>query len=256
MKRPFENIWKSYDELAWTDSILCPPEAASEEAELFCRLLNEHARQPVETVLHLACGAGIFDFTFKRHFQITGADISEQMLKEARRLNPEIHYHQGDMRYLNLHAEFDAVCIPDAIGYMSSIKDLRKAISTAMDHLKSDGTLLIAAQVRERFQENNFVYSGSRGNVEITLFENNYIPKHEKDIYEAVMMYLIREHGALEIVTDQHILGLFSRDLWYHLFDEFQLDVTEEHLDHLYDQYVLEGGTYSTTVFLCRRKQE
>jgi len=40
--------------------------------------------------------------------------------------------------------------------------------------LKPGGVLLIVANIKEEFRENNFVYTGSKGDVEVTIFENNY----------------------------------------------------------------------------------
>jgi SAM-dependent methyltransferase len=243
--------WASYNELAWTESILAPLEAFSEETETYCRIIKESAAIPVKTLMHLASGAGVNDYTFKKHFEVTGVDISPGMLEEARKLNPEVTYHKGDMRSVELDATFDCVAIPDSIGYMTTAEDLRKTLRTAKRHLKPGGILLIVAHTKEEFRGNNFVYSGSRGETEVTVFENNYIPDAEGDTYEATMVYLIRNKGELEIATDLHILGIFSLSVWHQLLEELGLQVKEMRMDNLYDEYLLEAGEYPLTVFVC-----
>jgi hypothetical protein len=50
----------------------------------------------------------------------------------------------------------------------------------------------VIANIAERFSQNNFIYTGSREDIEITLIN------------------LIRRKGKLEIYSDHHILGLFK----------------------------------------------
>ncbi len=57
----------SYNELAWTNHIIAPPEDYVEKTGTYCQLISENAVIPVKTLLHLASGAGINDFTFKKH---------------------------------------------------------------------------------------------------------------------------------------------------------------------------------------------
>lgn len=117
------------------------------------------------------------------------------MLKIARKRNTEAAHFCGDMRTVRLKKCFDAVAIPDSIGYMSTLKELRSAIRTAMHNLKPGGVLLIVGLVREDFQENSFVYKGSKGEVEVTTFKNNYAVKPRRATYEASIVYLIRPPG-------------------------------------------------------------
>jgi SAM-dependent methyltransferase len=79
------------------------------------------------------------DGIFKRHFTVTGVDISLGMLNKARIAHSDIEYLEGDMRTLRLNRQFDAVIIPDSIDYMASRDDLQQAIQTAVTHLKTEG---------------------------------------------------------------------------------------------------------------------
>jgi SAM-dependent methyltransferase len=243
--------WISYKELAWTEPILAPPESCSEEIENYCSLIKKHSQIEPVTLLHLACGAGSFDHTFKKHFKVTGVDLSVGMLNVARGINPEIEYLEGDMRSVNLGRLFDAVVIPESIGYMTTVDDLRKTISTAKDHLKPGGILLIVAHMKEEFQDNNFAYTGRANDINITVFENNYVLNPPGDMYEATIVYLIRRAGELKIYNDRHLLGLFTTNLWMELLSEQGLEVKRFSLNELYDSYILGEGEYPMTMFVC-----
>jgi len=122
--------WRAYNELAWTELIIAPPEEYVEETEIFSRVIKENSKIKPKTLLHLGCGAGGHDYTFKKHFKVTGVDLSSGMLEIARNYNPGVTYLYGDMRTVKLSECFDAVAIPDSIGYMMAVEDLHSAVIT------------------------------------------------------------------------------------------------------------------------------
>lgn len=246
-----KNKWKAYSELAWTESLVYRPAEGLEEVELFSKLIKENSKRRTETLLHVGCGSGIYDYTFKEHFKVTGVDLSEEMLEIAKKRNPEVVYHHGDMRTIELKEKFDAVVIPESIGYMTTSIDLKKAIKCANKHLNPGGVLLIVANLKESFKENNFVYTGRKGDIEITIFENNYIPPDNDSIYEATIIYLIRDKGRLETYTDIHTLGLFDKKTWQSFLKAEGFEIKETKEEHFYDEYLLEKGEYPLHIFIC-----
>lgn len=246
-----KNKLKAYTDLAWTESLVYPPAEGFKETELFINLIKENSRGNTETLLHVGCGSGIYDYNFKKHFKVTGVDISEKMLEIACERNPEVDYHHGDMRTIELGKIFDAVIFPESIGYMTTTTELKKAIKCANKHLKPGGLLLICTNLKETFKSNNFVYTGGKEDIEITIFENNYIPKDNDSIVEATIIYLIRNKGKLETYTDIHILGLFDKKTWYSLLKEEEFEIKEKREDHFYDENLLEEGEYPLHIFVC-----
>ena len=248
--------WLAYNDLAWTDQIISGPDDYSEETELLVKAIREHSSCKIKTILHLGCGAGFSDHTFKKHFTVTGVDISHRMLDIARKVNPEVTYHHGDMKNIELGELYDAVVVPDSIDYMRSEDELLAVLATANKHLKPGGMLLIVGHPAERFRQNSFVYTGSNQDVEITIFEHNYIPAHPGTGYEATFVYLIRRHGELEIYADRHFLGLFKLQTWLALFDKAGFEnLVQINMDHTYDRFTMAEGRYPQLVFICSKPQ-
>lgn len=247
------STWISYNDLAWTEDWLANPSDYEEEALVYVDLIKRTAPEPPRTLLHLGSGAGGHDWVFKRHFTVTGVDISLGMLNKARIAHPDIEYLEGDMRTLRLNRQFDAVVIPDSIDYMASLDDLRQAIQTAVTHLKTGGVLLVVAKTEETFQNNNFAYTGEKNGVHVTLFENNYINPFLSNTYEATFVYLIRKQGELTIHTERQVLGLFSQATWEKLFNDAELTMQKTRLDGIYDQVLLGEGEYPLTIFVGRK---
>jgi SAM-dependent methyltransferase len=246
--------WLAYSDLAWTEHIIAPPDEYTEETELLVNTIKQHSKIDLKTLLHLGCGAGGNDYTFKRHFKVTGVDICENMLGIARDLNPEAVYHHGDMRTIELGECFDIVVAPESIDYMRTENDLHSAMMTAQKHLKPEGVFLVVANTAERFSQNNFVYTGSRDDIEITLFENNYIPQYPRTTYEATLIYLILRKGKLEIYNDRHILGLFKLETWLELLKKAGFDtINQISIDQAYDRFMVGEGKYPRSIFVCSK---
>jgi len=137
---------------------------------------------------------------------------------------------------------------------MRTEDELYSAMMTAQKHLKPGGIFLVVANIAEQFRQNNFVYTGSQDDIEITLFENNYVPAYPGTTYEATLVYLIRSNGKLEIYNDRHILGLFKLETWLNLLKRAGFDIINQiNLDHGYDQYIAGEGKYPRLMFVCRK---
>ncbi|MFQ5883968.1 MAG: class I SAM-dependent DNA methyltransferase, partial [Thermoplasmata archaeon] len=205
-----------------------------EETELFSKIIKEHSRIEVRTLLHIGCGAGHNDQVFKRHFEVTGVDISEEMLKLARKLNPEVTYHVGDMRTIRLDKSYDAVAILDSIDYMSTVEDLRSAFVTTYDHLKPGGIFLTyVEECKERFKQNKTDCSThSKGDVRVVLIENGFDPAPEDTSFVARFVYIILRRGELDIQTDRHICGVFELRTWHDLLKEVGFELKEMKFEH------------------------
>ncbi|MBN2442335.1 MAG: class I SAM-dependent methyltransferase [Spirochaetales bacterium] len=247
------STWISYNELAWTEDLLADPAEYEDEVKVYVDVIKDTAEKPPRTLLHLGSGAGGQDHVFKRHFIVTGVDLSSGMLNKARKAHPDIEYLEGDMRTIRLNRQFDAVVIPDGIDYMVSIDDLRQAIQTAVIHLNPGGVLLVVGKTEETFQNNNFAYTGEKDDVHVTLFENNYINPYVPHTYEITLFYLIRQQGKLTTYTEHSIAGLFPHAIWDKIFKDAGLTMQEKNLNGIYDNYLLGDGEYPMTIFIGRK---
>lgn len=237
-----------YGDLAWTWPIISPVGDYIEETELFSKLIIEHSKIEVKTLLHLGCGGGHNDYTFKKHFKVISVDISEDMLSLAKKLNPEVNYKYGDMRTIQLGEKYDAVTILDSINYIKTVEDLQKTFITAYEHLKPGGVFLtFMEQVTGQFTQNNTTCSThSQGDVEITFIENYYDPDLTDSIYEATFIYLIRVGGKLEVYTDRHLCGIFKLETWIELLKVTGFEVKQAKFTH---STFAEGESYP--VLIC-----
>ena len=221
--------YRLYNDLAWLWPLWGCVEEYLEECELFTEMIRQCARHEVRTLLDVGCGGGKNAFHFKKNFELTGVDISQAMLSNAKMLNPECEFLIGDMRTLDLGREFDAVFLNDSIAYMKTENDLFNAFQSAHRHLRPGGAMITIAEVtKETFRQNKTAVSISEADdLEITVIDNSYDPDPDDDTYETTLVYLIRENGKLKIEHDHHILGLFSIDVWRRLLKDAGFEISE-----------------------------
>jgi hypothetical protein len=75
------------------------------------------------------------------------------LIEACDRLNPECEHVEGDMRTVRLGRQFDCVFVHDAIVYMATEADLRKAIETAFVQCRPGGAALFAPDhIKENFR--------------------------------------------------------------------------------------------------------
>lgn len=98
-------------------------------------------RPGARSVLDLGCGTGRHAALLaQRDYQLTGVDLSEEMLKVARESAPQLSFVQGDVRSVRLGKTFDVVLsLFHVMSYQTTNADLRAALATLREHLAPGG---------------------------------------------------------------------------------------------------------------------
>jgi SAM-dependent methyltransferase len=103
------------------------------------------------TVLELACGTGSILAQLKGDYEVTGVDLSPEMLELARQKLPDVELHLGDMRSIRLGRAFDAVlCLYDAVNHLPDLADWERVFDTAVAHLRPGGVFVFDVNSEER----------------------------------------------------------------------------------------------------------
>jgi SAM-dependent methyltransferase len=118
------------------------------ECDFLEKAFERFSSRPIKTILNLGCGTASHDIILaKRGYNVTGVDLSGEMLKIAKDKikseNLEIRLHKGNIQTLRLHKKFDAViCMFNVIGYQTIAMAFEKALLTAGAHLREGGLFI------------------------------------------------------------------------------------------------------------------
>jgi hypothetical protein len=205
-----------YAELADWYHLVTPPGEYVEEADHVARLLARARPEPPATMLELGSGGG----NLASHLDVPElvlSDLSPEMLRVSRRINPGREHVAGDMRALRLGRRFDAVLVHDAIDYMLSEDDLLAALRTVAAHLAPDGAaVLLPDAVTETFAPGT-THGGEDGDDGrgVRYLEWVRDPEPGATSYAMDFVFILREaDGRVRVAHDPHVCGLFPRATW------------------------------------------
>jgi SAM-dependent methyltransferase len=112
-----------------------------EEYQFYKDLLDKN---DVNDILEIGCGTGQLARRFLTDgYRYTGIDVSMPMLEYARKELPAHHFHQMDMREINLPSTFRGVIITArSISYILSNNDVIATFRSIKNALKGGGLLI------------------------------------------------------------------------------------------------------------------
>jgi SAM-dependent methyltransferase len=235
-----------YSNLASWFHLLTAPSSYTEEAEFARQTLVDASSSPIRTVLELGAGGGNNAFHLKSHFELTLTDLSPFMLERSRAINPECEHIEGDMRWLRLGREFDAVFVHDAVCYLTTREDLIACMRTAFVHCKSGGVALFMPDfVHERFRS-GVHHGGHDGDGRsLRYMEWTFDPDRSDNTYTNDFIYMLREgDGPVRVEHETHINGLFSREEWLYCLREVGFGARM--VEDPYDREVFVGAKPAT----------
>jgi SAM-dependent methyltransferase len=210
-----------YDELADRYSLLTPRSDYEEEAAVYAERLRSVLGPGPATLLELGAGAG-HTASWLDGFALTLTDPAAPMLALAQANNPHAQCVLGDMRDLRLGRSFDAVFAHDALAYLLTRDDLRAALTTAWEHLRPGGALLLAPDfVAETFAPATDCGGTDGGDQGVRYLEWCWQRPGEPERIVVDYVVVHRQGGALPTAeVDRHEEGLFPRAVWEALLAE------------------------------------
>ena len=153
------------------------------------------------------------------------------MLKNARKLNPQLKYRKGDMRTVRLKEQFDAIMLHDSVNYMLTRSDPKKVFCTAYVHLKPGGVLWTRIEEYNRIQQNRLKFSTRKEKIsKLCLLSTTMTPTRGNLSGYIYLSY--RKNKRLEICTDRHIRGIFKLATWFLVIRKAGFKVKQQRFEH------------------------
>jgi len=130
------------------------------ESQRLLQLVRRHKRSNGRDLLDVPCGTGGHLKYLKAWFDVEGLDINRKMVTMARKRNLGVKFHCGNMLSFKLPKRFDVItCLFSAIGYMTTVEELRRAVLNMSLHLKSGGVLTVEPSIAPRDFKNRSLHA-------------------------------------------------------------------------------------------------
>ena len=238
----------AYDEFkviaTYYDDLYVKPDQYREESMQVCRFFEDHRNSDGNRLLDVACGTGGHLAYLRERYQVSGLDLSEDMLAVARRKFPDIPFHQADMIDFSLGMRFDAIiCMYGSIGFVRTRPNLKRAVGTMVKHLVPGGILVIVPwSTRGAFGETIVVDAVKHPLVKLARMEN--VKRKSPTTAEVTLHHLVGRDGQVTYHTQTAEVGLFSRDEYASSIQQAGADVVETY----------EGPAIKLGAFVGRRR--
>jgi SAM-dependent methyltransferase len=102
-----------------------------------------------DPILELTCGTGRISIPLAQAgFDVTGLDLSEAMLKEAKRKSENsnlfINFLHGDIRHFNLNTKYSFIFLPaNAICHLLTLEDFQSCMTSVRGHLDEKSRFMV-----------------------------------------------------------------------------------------------------------------
>lgn len=176
-------------------------------------------------LLDVACGTGLHLERLKERFDAEGLDLSPELLAVARERNPDLPFHQGDMRSFELDGLYDVItCLFSSIGYMTTVDDLHRAIDRMAAHLVPGGLLIVEPWLTPDAWRANTVHALFIDEPELKIARiNTSLTEGRVSVFD--LHHLIGTPEGTRHVVEHHELGLYTIDEMTGAFAAAGLDV-------------------------------
>lgn len=205
-------IAKLYSSLAAFYDVMYEEVMDYDQQYVFCDefLSHNHCRN----VLELGCGSGHLTHRLENRYDVTGVDVSGEMLALAGGKTGAVLV-RADICTMDLEERFDAVVmLGRTLAHMTADDDLRNALSSVYEHLNDDGIFIVDSflknAIQERDDEEHYDFDG----LEIRRENQSHVLATSTGTWRWSATYTVRdaETGEEQVFEDEMMLRAFSRD--------------------------------------------
>ena len=221
----------------------------NEQVDFFLKLIDKFADSRNKKILDLACGTGKHaNLLHKKGFEVTGIDISDDMIQEARNKYPEIGFEKGDMKTWAGKDKFSAIVIFfNSILYNNSKIDLLKTLKNCYSQLEENGLLIfdtVDKTIGIDYKPSRISYS--ERNLKIK-FSPQWVYKPNSSYLNLKIKFLVNGKR----IHDQCLMGAFTLNEQKLRAKEVGFEVTV--LKRSFKEIKRVGSKDKKAIFVCQR---
>ncbi|ADC87415.1 MULTISPECIES: class I SAM-dependent DNA methyltransferase [Staphylococcus] len=162
-------------------------------------------------ILDIGCGTGTLTSMLTNIGEVTGMDLSVDMLAIATQKSNQVQWLEGDMTDFNLNLSFDLITIfCDSLNYLPETNDVTQTFANIFNHLSDDGIFIFDVHTPYKME---------------TLFNNqNYIEEQNDtflawqafrgevplSVYHEMTFFKLNDHKNYQRFDESHYQRTFD----------------------------------------------
>lgn len=206
----------------------------TEAADFINKLINYLKPAAGSRMLDIACGKGRHSVQLaSKAFDVTGIDLSEESIVEAKRFEKEnLHFFLHDMRLPSWINYFDyAFNFFTSFGYFNTSREHNNAIRTVAQSLKPDGIFVID-YLNVHFAEDHLVHKSETEVDGISYYITKWFD--EDHFYKKI---IVEDEAHDQPLIHQEKVAKFSLGDFTEMLAYHEMQVQEVFGDYNFDEY-------------------
>ena len=142
---------KNYSKFAkYYDSLMGEPK---DKVALINSWIKKH-NSKATSVLEIACGTGAILKLMEKQYDVSGLDLSKEMLSIAKKKIKKGNFYHKDMTSFSLNKKFDVIlCIYDSINHLLQFADWIKVFKNSSKYLNENGLFIFDVNTLAKFDK-------------------------------------------------------------------------------------------------------
>lgn len=134
---------KSYLDYASYYDVFYEDKDYDSECKFIKEIFKKYSKNPVKNILEGGCGTGGHAIPLSREYNVTGFDLSDDMIKIAKKKNSTVNFSVADMRNFDFNKKYDACLFMFAcLGYITTNEEIQITLNNVRKSLDKDGLFI------------------------------------------------------------------------------------------------------------------
>ncbi|MGK9043579.1 class I SAM-dependent DNA methyltransferase [Mammaliicoccus vitulinus] len=196
-------------------------------------------------ILDIGCGTGRLTTQLLDYGNVSGLDLSAEMLEIAESRNTDIKWYCQDMRDLDLPQKYDVVTIfCDSLNYITDPEEVLQVFNYVNTYLNDGGLLIFDVhsiyKMNHQFNNCNYIDETEQ----LTLAWQAIAGEEPNSVYHQMSFFAEREDGLYERFDEEHYQVTFEIQLYKQLLEFAGFDVKNVFTDFNIDNFNDEGDRH------------
>ncbi|GGI40126.1 class I SAM-dependent DNA methyltransferase [Mammaliicoccus stepanovicii] len=196
-------------------------------------------------IMDIGCGTGRLTSQLVEFGDVSGLDLSHEMLEIAEKRNPEIKWYCQDMRDLVLPQKYDLMTIfCDSLNYITELEEVLEVFHYIDKYLEDDGVFIF--DVHSTYKMNNQFNNQSYISEEdgLTLTWQAISGEEPNSVYHQMSFFAEREDGLYERFDEEHYQCTFDVQIYKELLKTAGFQIEAVFTDFNIDEYNENGDRH------------